>query len=293
MFPDYQTRKIILAAATWTGWEGGKQGGIGQQVGRIAVIEAGADQGEDERFSWADRRSVWSSENCRAGKRCDLLSIQMLRRGQSRQPSGWRAAGLLGHEVGSCVLRRGRRRCRRENNSPAACMQCPLLVVRSGGWAGRRGSDAGVEFAGELHRRCCKPMNEWARGETWIGELHTGCGWLSAMREMSNKRSERRVTFTKTYNYTITPRWSKERGFVVTSNNLFFFSPAGFDFVTKQPYAVFSAGGKWHMVLFNNWIYFRASCSIIALEVLYILLKLPPRTKNRARFLPATVLLRW
>lgn len=32
--------------------------GTGQQVGRIAVIEAGADQGEDERFSWADRRSV-------------------------------------------------------------------------------------------------------------------------------------------------------------------------------------------------------------------------------------------
>lgn len=32
--------------------------GIGQQVGRIAVIEAGDDQGKDERFSWADRRSV-------------------------------------------------------------------------------------------------------------------------------------------------------------------------------------------------------------------------------------------
>lgn len=28
------------------------------------------------------------------------------------------------------------------------------------------------------------------------------------------------------------------------------------------------AGGEWHMVLFNNWIYFRASCNIIALEVL-------------------------
>lgn len=151
----------------------------------------------------------------------------MPRWGQSEQRSGRRCCkGCWSTRLGAVLPDAERGGVGGERNSPVASVWCALLALSSGGSAGRpRGEVVLNLHVSFIAVAVSSRMSVLLRQRKKHGgeNLHTQtfCRWESEMREILKKCSERRLKFTKTYNYTITPYCSKERSFLVTSNTIY------------------------------------------------------------------------